>query len=374
MKRSKLLSLLLCLTVMLSMCFAFSSSAYAAQETQSKQALAAATTVDSGATIKPTKVENLDSAKLYATPATEDYSQDFTYTIKMPVKGSLFIRYAAAEPAYGCSVKVNGNYADASGTADDGWTYKMFCIKKAGKAKLTVTVSGKDGYAGFIVYYASGAKTVGKNSEFLLGSPGSSGVSTFKVKVPSTGYLKIIGAEAFNSLGVKLRAKGFKDWVSLSSYSNDFTTYVGVKKGTYTIKMTGAGLYAVKVQFVKKAETSARTTKKKAALIKKKKINRGVIATDKKKVHWYKIKNPKKQKMTIVVNAQKMSAGGSTGKLKVTIVYPTGSKDSTTVKLGASNDLSVTYSTTYGKANKGTYYLKVESVDGANGYYTLKWK
>ena len=371
MKRSRLLSLLLCLTVMFSMCFAFSSSAYAAQETQSKPAMAA-TTVDSGATIKPTKVENLDSAKIYDTPAAEDYSQDFTYNVKMPVKGSLFIRYAEANGAY-CSVKVDGNYADASGTADDGSTYKMFCIDSARNAKLTMSISGKEGYAEFMVYYVSGAKTVGKNSEFLLGSPGRSGVSTFKVKVPSTGYLKITGAEAFNTYSAKLRAKGFKDWEYLSS-SNDYTTFVGVKKGTYTIKMTGAGLYAVKVQFVKKAETNAKTTKKKAASIRKNKINKGVIATDKKKVHWYKIRNPKKQKMTIVVNAQKMSAGGSSGKLKVTIVYPNGSKDSTTARIGYTNDLTVTYSTTYGKANKGTYYLKVESVGGANGYYTLKWK
>lgn len=358
---------------MFSMCFAFSSSTYAAKETQSKQAMAAATTVNSGATIKPAKIENIDSAKVYATPAAEDYSQDFTYTVKMPVKGSLFVQYAAVDPAYGCSVKVNGNYADGSGTAEDGTAYKMFCIKKAGNVKLTLTVSGKDGYAGFMVYYASGAKTVGKKSEFLLGSPGSSGVSTFKVKVPSTGYLKVTGAEAFNGYSVKMRAKGFKDWEYLSSYSN-YTTYVGVRKGTYTIKMTGASLYDVKVQFVKVKETSAKATKKKAASIKKKKINKGIITTDKKKAHWYKIKNPKKQKMTITVNAKKMCAGGSTGKVKVTIIYPNGSKDSTTARIGYSNDLTVTYSTTYGKANKGTYYLKVEGVDGANGYYTLKWK
>lgn len=363
-QKNRLLSLLICMAMMLTMCFAYSTTAYA----------------EGALTVTPDKFESVEagSVTVHDTPVVANEAKDFTCNISMPAKGTLFFQYAAKDDASCYTLSDVTGAKRAGGWTENGTNIDMYYVsaKQTVSIKLRVYAYGTDkkGYATFAAYYCAGAKSVGTKSSFLLGSPGSGKDSTFTVKVPSTGYLKVTANNEINpSYSVNLKANGYKGYNYLSSY-NSYTEYIGVKKGTYTIKLQGAAMYNVSVKFVKVKETSNKTTKKKAATIKKKKLNKGIIVTNKKKAHWYKIKNPKKQKMTIAVNAKKASSGGSSGKVKVTIVYPNGDKDSSTVSPGYSTDFTVTYGTTYGKANKGTYYLKIESENGGNGYYTIKWK
>ena len=377
--RRHILSLLLCAAMIITMSLAFTNSALAADEGPQNVDFVpqdAAQQLPDGASLTPIAIEKIDSADVYATPAVSGYSQDFNYTVNMPKKGTLFIQYTGSAGSSSCYVKVDGRYPDGSGT-EGATKYNMYCIPSAGNVNLTVSVYGQGAYAGFVAYYAAGSKSFSKASkEFLLGSPASGGTSTFKVKVPATGYLKITAVDALSTYSVKLKAKNYKDWSYLSS-GNNYTEYIGVKKGTYTIKLSGyPTLYSVKTSFVKVKETSAKTTKSKAAALTKKKLNKGIITVNKKKVHWYKIKNPKTQKLTLAVNAKKLSGGGSSlGKLKVTCYFPDGKSSYGNLYAGHSDQFKITY----GKigtstARKGTYYIKVESQDGANGYYTLKWK
>ena len=69
-----------------------------------------------------------------------------------------------------------------------------------------------------------------------------------------------------------------------------------------------------------------------------------------------------------------MSGGGS-GSVRITAYFPNGSKQSVTAWPGNSGTFYLRYGNIgTEKAWPGTYYLKVESKSGANGYYTLKWK
>ena len=241
---------------------------------------------------------------------------------------------------------------------------------------VSVSFSYSAGKVFFSAWYVSDGRKVPVNgTEVLLGASAYDSVSSCKVTVPSNGYITVTAANIQDAYSVRMKATGFKDWEYLSS-SNGFTANVGVKKGTYTISFKGAAVYSVKTTFHKVKETSAKSTKKKAASIKKGKLNKGIIpANSRKKVHWYKIKNPKNQKIKLAVNAKKISGGGAYGKLKITVYFPDKKSQSANLYAGNSNEYSVTYGTIgTKKARKGTYYIKIVSSDGANGYYTLKWK
>ena len=138
----------------------------------------------------------------------------------------------------------------------------------------------------------------------------------------------------------------------------------------------------MKVNFVKVKETSAKTSKSRAASIRKGKVNKGLVFVKKtksdynqKRVHWYKLKITKNQKVTLNVDARKMSDAGSTGKLAVTFYGARGQKLTDYVYGGSSKELSYyTIGLSGNRLKRGTYYIKVESKDCGNGYYTIKWK
>lgn len=298
----------------------------------------------------------------------------------MPKKGTLVIQYATTSADVSCYVTPASGASLADNATVDAVQTKLFYVPSAGNASLKFNVydSSKTGGAVFTAWYAPDKKSsVKSGKEFLLGSTSYDATSTFTIKAPSNGYITVNAVNGLNtSYGLYVKAKGFKDREYLST-SNGFVTNIGVKKGTYTISLKGARIYDVKATFHKVKETSAKTSKAKAASIKKKSTNKGIIpVNNRKKVHWYKIKNPKTQKMTLAVNAKKMSNGGSySAKLKITVYFPDKKSRYTTISTGYSNSFSVTYGTIGTKtARKGTYYVKVQSLDGANGYYTLKWK
>ena len=168
----------------------------------------------------------------------------------------------------------------------------------------------------------------------------------------TTGYLSISAINEINTgYSVSYNTNGFKSW---EYRSGGAPITIGVKKGTYTISLKDAQCYGMAVKFTKVKETSAKTSKKKAAKIKKGKT--------------------KNQKINFAFDAAKMSGGGS-GSVKITAYFPNGNKQSVTARPGYGDTFYLRYGKVGSKkAMPGTYYLKVESKGGANGYYTLKWK
>jgi hypothetical protein len=141
-----------------------------------------------------------------------------------------------------------------------------------------------------------------------------------------------------------------------------------------TLRSSAYG-YVISYKFVKVKETNYGTSKGKAKAIKKNTSNNGIIVTDNKKAHWYKINNPKDQKLQLIVNSMKMNGGGSSGGLKITFIFPDGVSKNATLPVGYKN---VTFTLANNKGNilarKGIYRVKIESYSGGNGYFTLTWK
>ena len=377
---TKLLSIMLCFMLAVGMSFTFSDSVYAAgNETTPPMPLAelsTATVLNDGASItapESAEVAAASTIAAYLTPEASKYTT-FSYSVNMPQAGTLVIQYAPTSDS-NCYVKAEGSGASiANNTTFDTTQAKLFYVPSAGNVKVSFSFSS--GTVAFSAWYVADGKAASTNgTEFLLGSVGSNSVSTFSVTVPSNGYLSLYAANGIDAYSISMQATGFKGWEYLSS-SNGYSTSIGVKKGTYTISLRGAAIYDVSTTFHSVKETSAKTSKKKAASIKKGKANKAIIpANNLKKVHWYKIKNPKNQKLTLAVNGKNISGGGNYGKLKITVYFPDKTSRSATLSAGYSDSFSVTYGPIgTKKARKGTYYVKVVSENGGNGYYTLKWK
>ena len=178
--------------------------------------------------------------------------------------------------------------------------------------------------------------------------------------------------DATGTYSMYYKTKGFKDFEYLTQ--SDAQRYIGVKKGTYTIQVKSySPIIGVTYKFVKKSQSSYGTKKAKAKTLKKKKTYKGLIITNSKKSHWYKFKNPKLQKVSIVID-HKLSGGGNGG-IKVTVINKSGSKFVDYIYPNQAKYETSIY--TVGKNNKlakGTYWIKIQSYNGGNGYFTVKWK
>ncbi len=366
----KILSLMLCLTVALSMCITFTGTANAA------------TSVSNGGTVSAADINNVSSFEpgysLYVPAKT---SKAYKFTIKLPSNGGTVFVLSADAAVYG--VKVNGNYASDYLTKGD-FKLRSYYVGSGTTATLEMTPSyEKTAYTtSFGVWCAPPNKTTaGNGATYILGSAGSSVPSTVTFRAPSDGYLDVVayGGMTTPYSTAQVFAPGFTAWEYLYS-SEGYATRIGVTAGgTYNISVKSSNAVRnVKVTFHSIKETSSKTSKKKAAKLKKKKINHGLVSTNNKKVHWYKIKQKKNSKMTLVVNASAIGTGGSgsySNNLKITVYFPKKGKQYTTLPAGKIG----TYTVTSGrigtkKARKGTYYVKIESQGGASGYYTLQWK
>ena len=142
---------------------------------------------------------------------------------------------------------------------------------------------------------------------------------------------------------------------------------------TFAVK-TYSPIYNIRVNFVKVAENKFGAKKKKAVSLKAKKAYKGLIITDAKKAHWYKFKNKKVHKVKITVTSN-LCNGSSLGGLRVTAYGKKGKIGSKIIYADAASSSFTLYTVGKGsKLAKGTYYLKVESYNGGNGYFTVKWK
>lgn len=176
-----------------------------------------------------------------------------------------------------------------------------------------------------------------------------------------------------SNYSVSLRTKGFKNYQSL--YTENPLLNVGVKKETYTITAhTYADKINVSLKFVKVREGKFGSSRKKAPLVKKKSTRNALIITDAKKVHWYKLKNTNGKKMTITIKTI-MNGGGNYGGLKITAYK--GSKNIGSGKVSADTakkSFIIRTNLSTKKAGKGTYYLKIQSYNGGNGKFSVRWK
>ena len=142
---------------------------------------------------------------------------------------------------------------------------------------------------------------------------------------------------------------------------NNYVVTTGLAAGTYRVVANAASgeiLYFINVN--QKASDSYGTSKKKAKEIKRKKSKKQVFLSNEStsKTHWYKIK-VKKTGMTYI----DITGLGNKSKISVTVTGAARLKNKT-----ISKGFRI-----YGKAKKGTYYIKIKKGSKGTSGYQVKY-
>ena len=209
----------------------------------------------------------------------------------------------------------------------------------------------------------------------------------FKIKPAKSGYIKVTLKERGYSSSsgyvtlLNKNKKAVSKKLSFISGSSTSKAVFGVKKGvTYYIKVANcsgssskAFVYETKFSNVK-ATVRSNTKKSKAKKLTRKAsyISTVMPANNKSGNQWYKFKVTKKRKTVIKVDAKNLVSGTT----KISVYAGSKFIGSSTISNGRGGDVNaftVTNSTTYGKANSGTYYVKIHKSQKANGVYKIKY-
>lgn len=203
---------------------------------------------------------------------------------------------------------------------------------KTGTIAVSITEYGMSSSAGYVTLYNSKKKAISSKTWYY--SKDSSSRAYFGVKANTTYYVKISDARG----------------AATSQYK-------------YGVKYTNTKVKDLSLAKKSKAKTLKRKAKTATSTV--------FVASTSKSTDWYKFKVTKKRATQIKVN----TSGIKSGKISVTVYK--GSKKigkTQTIPCSASGaTYKITYGTTYGKANAGTYYVKVQQGTKASGKYSIKY-
>ena len=254
----------------------------------------------------------------------------------------------------------------------------------------SVSAGAKAQVRAYIISTANN-RTLKASSSYMIASSvkGSSNEDTtlsYKIKPTKTGVITVTlknygysdssGYITLLSSGKSARSEK----LYYSSTSSSRKVRFGVKKGvTYYLKVTGAYgtssqcyKYGIKYSIASATNRSlskksnAKTLKRKATATSTLFTANGSTETD-----WYKFKVTSKRKTVFKVDASEMR--GTDQKLTITLYKGSTKVDSTTLYAGQSSEYTVTYGTTYGKANAGTYYIKITKTKKLSGKYKVRY-
>lgn len=295
-----------------------------------------------------------------------------------------------------------GKYSNGYYTHSTSYCYPAPGTSDTGRVGFDV-VKGKKYYVGlkcynpgqtaqvrtYIVPYANN-RLLKEQKSFLIGSgqkgdnynasaiyykvkPTKTGVMTVTLKeygtTSTTGYVTLYNADK------KVRSE--KLW-----YTGDNKVRFGVKKGkTYYLKVQGiygysSECYKYGIKYsISEAKDRSLSKKANAKTLKRKATATATLftANGKTETDWYKFKVTSKRKTVISVDATKMR--GSDQKLTITVYKGSKKVDSATLYPGTygKQSYTITYGKTYGKANSGTYYVKVTKTSKLSGKYKIRY-
>ncbi|MGC2871961.1 hypothetical protein ACDL92_01520 [Ihubacter sp. mB4P-1] len=390
MRKSKLLSILLSMTLVITTVLAGTGNIFAGSITSGTSA--------------PTSIEVQDINKVtedttirYTAKVTTGSDNTAIIPITVAKAGTIAIPMEGFEVGKGVTASIHSTPAATNGDRIGGTKYISSSnmngtlyvkVAKAGtyylKFETASYSAGTPQSVDFnvLLYPAGGTLTKGKI--FRGSSPdGSDKVSYYKVTVPGNGYLTVSFLESdssYPSYSIKLANSKknflFPNFEYISS-SKGYKTRIGVKKGTYYIAVKNSDkAYGMKVSYTSVKENSG-TTKGKAKSIYKGNTKKGIINASQSSTSgdWYKFKITKSQYVKFNIDVMGNSGGGSGG-LKFSF-YQAGKNYAAFTKNlygDASADIQL-YTSGYGtKLAPGTYYIKVQKYSYGNGYYKIRWK
>lgn len=212
-------------------------------------------------------------------------------------------------------------------------------------------------------------RTFGGNNVIASASTGAATYQQFKVSkrgVAAIAVYKENSAGNVSSVTYSVQKLSGKTWKTVATglsgaAKNNYVVTTGLAAGTYRVVVNAASgeiLYFINAN--QKASDSYGTSKKKAKEIKRKKSKKQVFLSNEStsKTHWYKIK-VKKTGMTYI----DITGLGNKSKISVTVTGAARLKNKT-----ISKGFRI-----YGKAKKGTYYIKIKKGSKGTSGYQVKY-
>ena len=212
-------------------------------------------------------------------------------------------------------------------------------------------------------------RTFGGNNVIASASTGAATYQQFKVSkrgVAAIAVYKENAAGNVSSVTYSVQKLSGKTWKTVATglsgaAKNNYVVTTGLAAGTYRVVANAASgeiLYFINAN--QKASDSYGTSKKKAKEIKRKKSKKQVFLSNEStsKTHWYKIK-VKKTGMTYI----DITGLGNKSKISVTVTGAARLKNKT-----ISKGFRI-----YGKAKKGTYYIKIKKGSKGTSGYQVKY-
>ncbi|MDO4860160.1 MAG: hypothetical protein Q4A48_03975 [Bacillota bacterium] len=120
-----------------------------------------------------------------------------------------------------------------------------------------------------------------------------------------------------------------------------------------------------------KSPVRKNTKKRKAVKLKRKGAWKKTVLLGNNRAgnQWYKFKVTKKRTTKISVDTIRVKSGT----VKMTVYCGKKKIDTVTLSNGVRKPYTITYSTTWGKAKRGTYYVKIHKSKKATGQYRIKY-
>lgn len=274
-------------------------------------------------------------------------------TVRVGIDGTVVIPYAT---------KVAGV---------DGGRLKL-CYNGNPAMTLSQTNNGKMIWAGAVKAgtYALYLETACENANTpVVAAFGAATYQQFKVSkrgVAAIAVYKENAAGNVSSVIYSVQKLSGKTWKTVATglagvAKNSYVVTTGLAAGTYRVVANAASgeiLYFINAN--QKASDSYGTSKKKAKEIKRKKSKKQVFLSNEStsKTHWYKIK-VKKTGMTYI----DITGLGNKSKISVTVTGAARLKNKT-----ISKGFRI-----YGKAKKGTYYIKIKKGSKGTSGYQVKY-
>lgn len=299
-------------------------------------------------------------------------------TIHVGIDGTVIIPYgAAADGVEGVRLKLcydgnpttlnipqlNNNGVIWVGGLKAG-TYALYTENVCQNANTQVVAK-----FGAAVISSQNNRTFGGNNVIASASTGAATYQQFKVAkrgVAAIAVYKENSAGNVSSVTYSVQKLSGKTWKTVATglsgaAKNNYVVTTGLAAGTYRVVANAASgeiLYFINAN--QKASDSYGTSKKKAKEIKRKKSKKQVFLSNEStsKTHWYKIK-VKKTGMTYI----DITGLGNKSKISVTVTGAARLKNKT-----ISKGFRI-----YGKAKKGTYYIKIKKGSKGTSGYQVKY-
>lgn len=186
----------------------------------------------------------------------------------------------------------------------------------------------------------------------------------YKIAVKSSGVIKLETSQSADQTPPQIELLNSQKKVigtGINSWEN--TTYIGVKKGTYYVKLVHSGDFNLRYTF-KSIKVKKNLKPSKAIRLKKGKAVKGVfIAGSKKNQHYYKIIVNKNQKVNLIIDLTANKNDGQFTVMQTKTKNIISLKSKFTIKTGKNKKKL--------KLTKGDNYIVI---GGGNGNYSMKWK